>query len=89
MTHGRENVVCACKVVRNYHAAAAVAISWLAQLLTHTNRLGEAEPLTRHALAIDEESSGPDVRTRTASPADGCAFWVTRRLIRSPRGDVR
>ena len=32
----------------------------LAQLLQATNRLGEAEPLMRRALAIDEASYGPD-----------------------------
>ena len=32
----------------------------LAQLLQDTNRLAEAEPLMRRALAIDEKSFGPD-----------------------------
>ena len=32
----------------------------LAQLLQATNRLAEAEPLMRRALAIDEKSFGPD-----------------------------
>ena len=32
----------------------------LAQLLQATNRLAEAEPLMRRALAIDEQSFGPD-----------------------------
>ena len=32
----------------------------LAQLLKATNRLAEAEPLMRRALAIDEKSYGPD-----------------------------
>jgi len=32
----------------------------LAQLLKATNRLDEAEPLMRRALAIDEKSLGPD-----------------------------
>ncbi len=32
----------------------------LARLLQATNRLGEAEPLMRRALAIDEASYGPD-----------------------------
>ncbi len=32
----------------------------LARLLQDTNRLSEAEPLMRRALAIDEASNGPD-----------------------------
>ena len=32
----------------------------LAQLLQATNRLGEAEPLMKRALAIDEKSYGPE-----------------------------
>ena len=54
----------------------------LAGLLQATNRLAEAEPLLRRALAIDEKSFGPDhpkvavrlnnlallLRPRTASP---------------------
>ena len=32
----------------------------LAQLLQDTNRLGEAEPLMKRALAIDEKSYGPE-----------------------------
>ena len=54
----------------------------LAQLLQDTNRLAEAEPLMRRALAIDEKSYGADhpqvaiastisrscFRPRTASP---------------------
>ena len=32
----------------------------LAQLLKATNRLGEAEPLMRRALDIDEQAYGPD-----------------------------
>ena len=32
----------------------------LAQLLQATNRLAEAEPLMRRALAIDEQAYGPD-----------------------------
>ncbi len=37
----------------------ATAIGWLAQVLKDTNRLAEAEPLMRRALAIDEMSFGP------------------------------
>ncbi len=61
----------------------ATGLNNLAQLLQDTNRLAEAEPLMRRALAIDETSYGPDhpnvairlnnlatllYRTRTASP---------------------
>jgi tetratricopeptide (TPR) repeat protein len=38
----------------------ATALNNLAQLLQATNRLAEAEPLYRHALAIDEAAYGPD-----------------------------
>ncbi len=38
----------------------AIRLNNLAQLLQATNRLAEAEPLIRHALAIDEKSLGPD-----------------------------
>ena len=39
------------------HTAYAEAISWLAVLLRATNRLAEAEPLMRRALAIEETVS--------------------------------
>ena len=38
----------------------AIGLNNLAGLLQDTNRLGEAEPLYRRALAIDEASYGPD-----------------------------
>ena len=38
----------------------ALRLNNLAQLLQDTNRLAEAEPLMRRALAIDETSLGPD-----------------------------
>ena len=38
----------------------ATSLNNLAQLLQATNRLGEAEPLMRRALEIDEQSYGPD-----------------------------
>ena len=38
----------------------AIDLNNLAQLLQATNRLAEAEPLMRRALAIDEKSFGPD-----------------------------
>jgi tetratricopeptide (TPR) repeat protein len=38
----------------------ATILNNLAQLLQTTNRLGEAEPLMRRALAIDEKSYGPE-----------------------------
>ena len=38
----------------------AIRLNNLAQLLKATNRLAEAEPLMRRALAIDEQSYGPD-----------------------------
>ena len=37
----------------------ATAIGWLAQVLKDTNRLAEAEPLMRRALAIDEMNFAP------------------------------
>jgi CHAT domain-containing protein len=49
------------------HPEYANALNNLAQLLQATNRLAEAEPLMRRALAIDEKSLGPehpDVATR-------------------------
>ena len=42
------------------HPAVATALNNLAALLRATNRLAEAEPLYRRALAIDEASYGPD-----------------------------
>lgn len=42
------------------HPDLASRLSNLAQLLQATNRLGEAEPLYRRALAIDEKSLGPE-----------------------------
>ena len=47
----------------------------LAQLLQVTNRLAEAEPLYRRALAIDEKSFGPDhpnVATHTSTTWPSC-----------------
>ena len=40
--------------------AVAIDLNNLAQLLQATNRLAEAEPLMRRALAIDEAAYGPD-----------------------------
>ena len=48
----------------------AINLNNLARLLSETNRLGEAEPLYRRALAIDEASYGqdhPDVATETST----------------------
>ena len=42
------------------HPHVATALNNLARLLQDTNRLGEAEPLMRRALAIAEGSYGPD-----------------------------
>ncbi|MCB2408616.1 tetratricopeptide repeat protein, partial [Hymenobacter lucidus] len=42
------------------HPSVAISLNNLAQLFKVTNRLAEAEPLTRRALAIDEASFGPD-----------------------------
>jgi hypothetical protein len=41
-------------------ANVAILLNHLAQLPQATNRLGEAEPLMRRALAIDEHRFGPD-----------------------------
>ena len=41
-------------------AEVAIRLNNLAQLLQDTNRLAEAEPMMRHALAIDEKSYGPE-----------------------------
>ena len=38
----------------------AIRLNNLAELLRATNRLAEAEPLYRRALAIDEKSFGPE-----------------------------
>ncbi|MEL7335223.1 MAG: tetratricopeptide repeat protein, partial [Planctomycetota bacterium] len=38
------------------HPKVAIRLNNLAQLLQATNRLSEAEPLMRRALAIDEQS---------------------------------
>src|SRR5262249_23655884 len=42
------------------HPDVAVSLNNLALLLQDTNRLSEAEPLSRRALAISEKSYGPD-----------------------------
>ena len=42
------------------HPTVAIRLNNLAQLLQATNRLSEAEPLMRRALAIDEASFGAD-----------------------------
>ena len=42
------------------HPNVAIRLNNLAELLRATNRLAEAEPLYRRALAIDERSYGPD-----------------------------
>ena len=47
-------------VVRPGPPHVAIRLNNLASLLQATNRLGEAEPLMRRALAIDEASYGPD-----------------------------
>lgn len=47
-------------------------LSNLAQLLSETERIAEAEPLMKRALAIDEQSFGPhhpDVATRLGNLA--------------------
>ena len=53
----------------------------LAQLLQATNRLSEAEPLMRRALAIDEKSFGPD-HPKVAIRLNNLAalLWTTNRL---------
>ena len=45
------------------HPNVAIRLNNLAQLLQATNRLAEAEPLMRRALAIDERASGPIIPT--------------------------
>ena len=42
------------------HPDYATALNNLSQLLVETNRLAEAEPPMRRALAIDEKSFGPE-----------------------------
>jgi tetratricopeptide (TPR) repeat protein len=54
----KQYVVAAEKRHGDEHVAYATAISWLAGLLKEANRLGEAEPLMRRALAINEKSFG-------------------------------
>ncbi|MGA2028047.1 MAG: tetratricopeptide repeat protein, partial [Syntrophobacteraceae bacterium] len=41
------------------HPKVAIRLNNLAQLLSDTNRLAEAEPMMRRALKIDEQSFGP------------------------------
>ena len=48
------------KQLRPDHPNVARDLNNLAQLLQATNRLSDAEPLMRRALAIDEVSFGPD-----------------------------
>ena len=46
--------------MRRPNSLSAARLNNLASLFRDTNRLAEAEPLMRRALAIDEASSGPD-----------------------------
>jgi hypothetical protein len=50
----------------------------LAELLRATNRLDEAEPLYRRALAIDEQAYGPD-HPRVAIPLNNLALLLQAR----------
>ena len=50
------------------HPNVAIGLNNLAQLLQATNRLEEAEPLMRRALAIDEKSYGPEHPERRHRP---------------------
>ena len=43
------------------HPEVAIRLNNLAELLQATNRLDEAEPLMRRALAIDEKAYGPTI----------------------------
>ena len=52
----------------------ATDLNNLAQLLQGTNRLAEAEPLMRRALAICETSFGPD-HPSTVTVRDNLAGW--------------
>jgi tetratricopeptide (TPR) repeat protein len=57
--------------LRDEHPNVAIDLNNLAQLLQATNRLAEAEPLMRRALAIDEQSYGtehPNVAIRSEQP---------------------
>jgi hypothetical protein len=42
------------------HLQTGIATGWLGGLLSESNRLAEAEPLMRRALAIYERSNGPE-----------------------------
>jgi tetratricopeptide (TPR) repeat protein len=59
----------------------ATVLNNLAQLLQATNRLGEAEPLMRRALEIDEKSYGPE-HPRVAIDLNNLAglFYKTNRM---------
>ena len=65
------------------HPNVAIRLNNLAQLLKATNRLAEAEPLMRRALAIDEKSSAPITRT---SPS---ASTIWRSSCKTPTGSPR
>jgi phage tail protein X len=58
----------------------AVFLNNLAQLLQATNRLAEAEPLMRRALAIDEQSYGAEPRCRQRPEQPGELLEATNRL---------
>ena len=59
----------------------AIRLNNLAQLLQATNRLAEAEPLMRRALAIDEKSYGPDhPKVATTSTISRMLLQATNRL---------
>ena len=73
----------------------AIDLNNLAQLLQATNRLAEAEPLMRRALAIDEKSFGPESSQRRHRPqqpgavASGHQPSCRGRAVDAPRAGHR
>ena len=57
------------------HPNVATVLNNLAQLLKTTNRLGEAEPLMRRSLAIDEKTSEPTIPTSASASTTLRSFF--------------
>jgi len=60
------------------HPEVTTSLNNLAQLLSDTNRLSEAEPMMRHALQIYEQSFGPD-HPKAATVRDNLAQLLKAR----------
>ena len=68
------------QILRTGHPNVAIRLNNLAPLLQATNRLAEAEPLMRRALAIDEQSTDRNIPTSPPPQQPGGLLQATNRL---------